>query len=127
MSTFKEEFRRAQKKVHQIAKTKGWWEHNRNLGELIALMHSELSEALEYMRHGNPASDHIQDFSGVEEEFADVIIRIMDLSQEQDYDVAGAIEAKIEFNKWALKTTLHDDAIRFALETDSLDTDAEEE
>ena len=32
---------------HHIAKEKGWWDDARNDGELIALMHSELSEALD--------------------------------------------------------------------------------
>src|SRR5512135_508790 len=34
------------KKVNNISVEKGWWKGNRNDGELIALMHSELSEAL---------------------------------------------------------------------------------
>ena len=36
-----------QKEVHQTAIDHGWWETDRNIGEQIALMHSELSEALE--------------------------------------------------------------------------------
>jgi hypothetical protein len=36
----------------QIAIEKGWWEGERNEGELIALMHSELSEGLEAIRKG---------------------------------------------------------------------------
>jgi len=36
--------------VHQIARRKGWWDAERNDGEIIALMHSELSEALEALR-----------------------------------------------------------------------------
>ena len=34
-------------KSHDIAKSKGWWDEERSIPELIALMHSELSEALE--------------------------------------------------------------------------------
>ena len=66
--------------VNRIAIEKGWWKGERNDGELIALMHSELSEALEGLRHDNPPSDHIPQFSAVEEEMADVIIRIMDFA-----------------------------------------------
>jgi NTP pyrophosphatase (non-canonical NTP hydrolase) len=86
------------KDVNDIAKAKGWWKGERNDGELIALMHSELSEALEALRHDNPASDHIPEFSGVEEELADVIIRIMDFALAKKHRVAEAVVAKIAFN-----------------------------
>lgn len=36
--------------IHATAKAKGWWDTDRNFGEQIALMHSELSEALEEWR-----------------------------------------------------------------------------
>jgi len=61
-------------------------------------MHAELSEALEWDRAGNPQSDHIPAFTGIEEELADVVIRIMDTSEAKGLDIAGAIQAKIEFN-----------------------------
>jgi NTP pyrophosphatase (non-canonical NTP hydrolase) len=85
--------------VQEIAVSKGWWKGDRNNGEIIALMHSELSEALEGLRHGNPASEHIPAFSAVEEEFADVVIRIMDVALARGWKVADAIVAKIEFNR----------------------------
>ncbi len=69
-----------------------------NVGEKIALMHSELSEALEYLRKDNGPSDHIPDFSGAEEEFADVIIRIMNTAQRLHLRVAEAMIAKQAFN-----------------------------
>lgn len=65
----------------------------------IALMHSELSEGLEGLRHGNPPSDHIPKFSAIEEELADCIIRIMDVSQERGWKVAEALIAKAAFNQ----------------------------
>lgn len=70
----------------------------RNDAELVALMHSELSEALEGLRHGNPPSDHITKFSAVEEEYADVIIRIMDHARARGFRVAEAVIDKIAFN-----------------------------
>ena len=33
--------------VHANSRDKGWWDEDRNNGEMIALMHSELSEALD--------------------------------------------------------------------------------
>ena len=35
------------KEIHENAKAHGWWEKNRTLPEVLALCHSELSEALE--------------------------------------------------------------------------------
>ena len=64
----------------------------------MALIHAEISEALEALRDNNPTSSKILDFSSVEEELADAVIRIMDYAFGKDLDVAGAIVAKIEYN-----------------------------
>ena len=39
-----------QREAHAIAKEHGWWDEERTFGDLIALVHSELSEALEAYR-----------------------------------------------------------------------------
>lgn len=83
----------------QIARDHGWEDPNQNDGELICLMHSELSEALEALRHGNPPSEHIPEFSGVEEELADAVIRIMNYAANKGHRLPEAILAKKEFNR----------------------------
>lgn len=77
---------------HAIAKDRGWWESPRNDGELIALMHSELSEALEAMRTHGPTE-------AIAEELADCCIRIFDYCGARGIDLEAALSKKIEYNK----------------------------
>jgi NTP pyrophosphatase (non-canonical NTP hydrolase) len=80
------------KECHRVAKIKGWWEDSRNDGELIALMHSELSEALEAMRnHGRKEE--------LAEELADCCIRIFDYCGARKINLEKALLKKIEYNK----------------------------
>ena len=74
----------------------GFWE-SENTGEKIALMHSELSEALEADRK-NLTSDHITSFMGIEEELADCMIRILDFAGHHDLRLGEAFIAKLQYN-----------------------------
>lgn len=64
----------------------------------IALCHSELSEALEADRKGL-MSEHIEGFTGVEEELADVLIRVLGWASRQGLRVPEAVAAKHAYNR----------------------------
>jgi len=83
--------------AHNAAIEKGWWENDRNNGELIALMHSELSEGLEALRK-DLYDNHVPEFKGIEAELADVVIRIMDMAAARKYRVGEAIIRKLQYN-----------------------------
>lgn len=85
--------------IYQNSRAKGFWDKERNDGETLALIHSELSEALEALRQGNPPDDKVPDFSSLEAELADVIIRIFDYAGGRGLNIAQAICAKVRFNQ----------------------------
>lgn len=98
--TFVQQWNNMAYDVHETAQSKGWWDNPRSDGECIALMHSELSEALEAARVSPPVPDkHCGLYLQIETELADTVIRIMDFAFQRGYDVGGAILAKHEFNK----------------------------
>ena len=70
----------------------------RNFGERIALIHSELSEALEAHRK-DLMDDKLPHRKGVEVELADALLRIFDLAGAEGLDLAGAMIEKNEFNR----------------------------
>lgn len=86
-----------------IAVEHGWWETDRNVGEQVALMHSELSEALEEWRTGNPLPHVYYRADGKPEgfgvELADCVIRIMDTCMAYTIDLEEMIRIKTEFNR----------------------------
>lgn len=91
------------KEIHTTAKEKGWWDEPRSFGDIIALCHSELSEALDEYCNGSKihqtyiASDGKPE--GVPVELADVLIRIFDACGYYNIDIASAVKTKVEYNK----------------------------
>lgn len=101
-------------KAHMLARQKGWYEGPpRNIGELLALVHSEVSEALEAYR-----TDYREDIPsdgtarrwfdgpptvsakpiGFASELADIVIRVADLAGYLGIDLEAEIERKHAFN-----------------------------
>ncbi len=81
-----------------------WWKDvrtgepiERNFGELIALCHSELSEALEGHRK-DLMDDKLPQRKMVEVELADCVIRIFDMCAGLGMDLEGAYQEKMAFN-----------------------------
>ena len=88
-----------QDEIHTTAKKHGWWDKDRTFAECIALVHSELSEALEAKRDGDKIDEHCRRFKNAEVELADAIIRILDLAAHGGMDVPRAMLAKMEYNE----------------------------
>lgn len=93
-----------QQEAYEIATEKGWWEEPRTTLELMALMHSEISEAVEAWR--DPVRGDLPvyfDASGKPEgwliELADCVIRIMDLCGHEAVSLESAIEMKLDYNR----------------------------
>lgn len=106
------------KQIHKNNIEKGFYEKEKNIGEMLALIHSEVSEALEADRKGRYSSHHSMDVlngwvqdedfidafnrkikGSFEEEMADIIIRVLDLCAFKGIDIEQHITAKMRFNK----------------------------
>jgi NTP pyrophosphatase (non-canonical NTP hydrolase) len=77
--------------AYETAMSKGWHDNERETGTLLALIHSEVSEALEADRKGWEAN--------FAEELADVCIRVFDLCGSRGIDLEKAIRDKMDYNK----------------------------
>lgn len=76
---------------HSVAVEKGFWEKERNVGEALMLIVTELAEAMEAHR--------IQDNENFKEEIADSFIRLLDLCGGMKIDIESEIEKKTNKNK----------------------------
>lgn len=102
------------KEIHEANKAKGFYDDEKNIGEMLALIHSEVSEALEAHRSGEffvnhedlkspPDSQfrelflfHIKDT--FEDEVADILIRVLDLCGYLGIDIDFHVHAKLKYN-----------------------------
>lgn len=85
------DFKTLAEEIHQNAKDHGWWDKERPVPELLCLIHSEVSEALEAYRNG--------DDDNLEEELADIVIRVCDMAEGLDIDIEDAVAIKHAINK----------------------------
>lgn len=102
-------------RIHANAQNKGFYEQPRNIGEMLCLIHSEVSEALECDRKKKTIShdpDYVAGLDGekfkdcferfikdtFEDELADIIIRVMDLAVYKNVDLEKHIELKMRYN-----------------------------
>lgn len=119
------------KQVHQNAKDHGFFDKEKNIGEMLCLIHSEVSEALEAdrknhytvkswnMEHNIRDLDldspggklyFIQEFESAiknsfEDELADIIIRVLDLAAFKGVDLEYHIKLKMQYN--SLREKMH--------------------
>lgn len=86
--------------IHDTAIAKGWWNESRKLPELVALMHSELSEALEHHREDHPVVYRTAEGKpdGWAIELIDCVIRILDVLEKVGLDPERLLADKMAYN-----------------------------
>lgn len=102
----------AMKLAHETAWNAGWYRDpktgqqiSRNFGEVVALMHSELSEMLEAHRK-NLLSQKVDGLTGIEEELADLFLRALDTAQHLNLRLGLAVVLKNRYNQSRIDHTL---------------------
>jgi NTP pyrophosphatase (non-canonical NTP hydrolase) len=97
---FMASFDMLQEEVYQCNIDHGFWTPPASTedGTKLALIHAEVSEALEAIRDGDPPDKHLPELNSVVVELADVVIRVMDFAQRHNYDLSTAIIRKAKYN-----------------------------
>jgi NTP pyrophosphatase (non-canonical NTP hydrolase) len=94
--------------AHEESRRNGWYDtpngERRNLGEMLMLMVSEAAEMLEAHRKRDEngrlkMSEKIPEFTKMEEEAADLLIRLADFSEYEGLRLEEAVSAKLAFNR----------------------------
>jgi NTP pyrophosphatase (non-canonical NTP hydrolase) len=96
----------AQGRVTAVNVRNGWFDDDRTFGEMIALLHSEVSEALEeYRDHGLAdvtstllVEGQVAKPLGVGSELADVLVRLLDTCERTGIDLEYEFERKLAYN-----------------------------
>lgn len=83
---------------HALAKFNNWWDKERNVGEMLCLIHSEISEAMEGYRK-DKMDEHLPHHKSITVELADALIRICDLAGGLELPLATAFAEKLCFNQ----------------------------
>ena len=96
--------RDAQRKIWQTAEDHGWHEGALNIPEKLALIHAEVSEALEDYRKSATNAELAQirwngdKPDGFAIELADIVIRVFDFADQLDIDLETMMCVKMAYN-----------------------------
>lgn len=83
--------------AHRIALDHGF--NYRDISQQFALFHSEVAEGFEAFRAGPNESLKIRGYSAMEEELADVMLRILGFAHAHNLRLPEAMFAKNEYNR----------------------------